>query len=240
MKEAGEEEDDEAIKALIEESDEDFGDESDEFESDDDSDEDSEEETKKKPPTNKKTGPAAKGKKTAKKGDDSEDDESPKASKKRLRNGQPKKGKEDPKAKKGTGKGADKDGGKKMMSDKEALEAITEFMIRQNRPYGVQNVIDNLQGRIKKVQTQKIMDDLTDMKILTVKDYNKNRIYIANQDNFPVTSSEELAKLDKEIQDKKENLQKQQHKLKECQNCKHGGVPILWRLFFLYAFSNDC
>jgi len=37
-----------------------------------------------------------------------------------------------------------------MMSEKEAKAAIKEYMIKQNRPYSLQNVIDNMHGRVKK------------------------------------------------------------------------------------------
>ena len=37
------------------------------------------------------------------------------------------------------------------MKDKEAKDAIAEFMERQNRPYSVQNILDHFQQRIKKV-----------------------------------------------------------------------------------------
>ena len=43
------------------------------------------------------------------------------------------------------------------------------------------------------------MDDLTDEKVLVCKEYAKSKIYLANQDNFPTTSNEELAKLDEKI-----------------------------------------
>jgi len=53
-------------------------------------------------------------------------------------------------------------------------------MEKQNRPYSVQNVIDNLHGRIKKVQAQKILDELSDDKILVCKEYGKAKIYLIN------------------------------------------------------------
>lgn len=49
-----------------------------------------------------------------------------------------------------------------MMTDKEAYKAINEYMIKQNRPYSLQNVIDNMHGRVKKTQCQKILDELAD------------------------------------------------------------------------------
>lgn len=71
----------------------------------------------------------------------------------------------------------------------------------------MQNVLDNMHGRVKKVICQKVLDDLTDEKVLQCKEYGKAKIYLANQDNFPTVSNDELAKLDAVIKDKKETLQ---------------------------------
>lgn len=37
-----------------------------------------------------------------------------------------------------------------MMTDKEAKKAIGDYMVKQNRPYSLQNVLDNMHGRVKK------------------------------------------------------------------------------------------
>jgi len=88
---------------------------------------------------------------------------------------------------------------KKMMTDKEAKVAIKEYMIKQNRPYSLQNVLDNMQGRVKKSTGTKVLDDLSEEGVLTCKEFGKVKVYLANQDNFPTVSTEELAKLDATI-----------------------------------------
>jgi 26S proteasome regulatory subunit (ATPase 3-interacting protein) len=80
-----------------------------------------------------------------------------------------------------------------MMTDQEAKKAISEYMIKMNRPYSVQNIIDNMQGRVKKTSAQTILDKLSDEGVLKCKEYGKAKIYLANQDNFPEVSNEELA-----------------------------------------------
>ena len=95
---------------------------------------------------------------------------------------------------------------KEMMSDAQAIVAISEFMQKQNRPFSVQNMIDNLQGRIKMNQTKKIADELTEKKVLTCKEYGKAKIYLINQDLFPNSTNEELAALDEQIKVRKEEL----------------------------------
>ncbi len=94
-------------------------------------------------------------------------------------------------------------------------EYVLNYMINQNRPYSLINIYDNLHGNIKKGQLQKILDLLTEEKKLIMKEYN-TKIYLANQDNFPFVSDEELNKLDEEI-----NLIKEENKkLKDDFNIK--------------------
>lgn len=108
---------------------------------------------------------------------------------------------------------------KKMMSEKEALEAIREYMIKQNRPYSYGNIIDNLHGRIAKPICMKVLEELTGkQKMLTAKEYGKCIIYLANQDKFPATSNTELAKLDDQIKILKDGLEERKTKLKEAQS----------------------
>lgn len=108
---------------------------------------------------------------------------------------------------------------KKMMSEKEAKEAIREYMIKQNRPYSYGNIIDNLHGRIAKAICLRVLEDLTAKeKILTSKEYGKCIIYLANQDKFPATSNAELAKLDAQIKTLKDSLEEKKTRLKEAQS----------------------
>ena len=87
--------------------------------------------------------------------------------------------------------------------------------MNQNRPYSLINIFDNLHGNVKKGQLQKILDSLTEEKKLIMKEYN-TKIYLANQDNFPQISEEELNKLDNDI-----NLIREENKkLKEEHNIK--------------------
>jgi hypothetical protein len=120
-------------------------------------------------------------------------------------------------APKDAGKDAKKGGKeeKKMMTDKEAKVAIKEYMIKQNRPYSLQNVLDNMQGRVKKSTGTKVLDDLSAEGILTCKEFGKVKVYLANQDNFPTVSTEELAKIDAAIKEAKDHLATRLAKLKD-------------------------
>ena len=82
------------------------------------------------------------------------------------------------------------------MTEAEAKSAIAEYMDAQNRPYSIQNVLDNMHGRIHRKICQQVLDDLTDENHLVCKEFGKAKIYLANQDKFPETSKDELADLD--------------------------------------------
>jgi len=50
--------------------------------------------------------------------------------------------------------------------------------------------MDNLHGRIVRKICQQVLDDLTDEKHLVCKEFGKAKIYLANQDKFPETSTD--------------------------------------------------
>ena len=104
-----------------------------------------------------------------------------------------------------------------MMNEPEAKKAVAEYMQSQNRPYSLQNVMDNLHGRIPRKICEKVLDDLAKENHLVCKEFGKAKIYLANQDNFPVTSNEQLAELDKQISEKKGILDGAKDRLKQLQ-----------------------
>lgn len=75
--------------------------------------------------------------------------------------------------------------------------------------------MDNLHGRIVRKICQQVLDDLTDEKHLVCKEFGKAKIYLANQDKFPETSTDQLAELDASIAEKKSKLDAAKDKLKE-------------------------
>ena len=85
---------------------------------------------------------------------------------------------------------------KKMMNEKEAYEAVLKYMEQQNRPYSIQNIMDNMHGRIPKKICENVLDKLVNQNHLNCKEFGKAKIYLANQDKFPTTSQSELDALD--------------------------------------------
>lgn len=72
------------------------------------------------------------------------------------------------------------------------------FLIQQNRPLNSQNVADALQKfKLKKTAIQKALDTLSDSGQISFKEYGKQKIYLARQDQFNILNSEELDQMKK-------------------------------------------
>ncbi|KAK6921765.1 Homologous-pairing protein 2, winged helix domain [Dillenia turbinata] len=70
------------------------------------------------------------------------------------------------------------------------------IIIQQNRPLNSQNVADSLQKfNLKKAAVQKALDVLADSGRISFKEYGKQKIYLARQDQFKIPNSEELGKM---------------------------------------------
>ncbi|KAK9276811.1 hypothetical protein L1049_006347 [Liquidambar formosana] len=86
---------------------------------------------------------------------------------------------------------------------------VLNFVNEQNRPLNSQNVADFLQKfNLKKASVQKALDTLADSGRISFKEYGKQKIYLARQDQFNIPNSEELSQM-------KEENAKLQHELEE-------------------------
>ncbi len=86
-------------------------------------------------------------------------------------------------------------------------------MKRQNRPYSLIQIFDNLRGKIKKPLLQSSIDNLISQQQLQVKEFGKSKIYMCNQSIFPEVSEQEKTDLkerdktlSKEVQDMNTHL----------------------------------
>lgn len=65
--------------------------------------------------------------------------------------------------------------------------------LQQNRPLNSQVVADFLQKfNLKKTAIQKALDSLAESGKITFKEYGKQKIYLARQDQFQIPNTEEL------------------------------------------------
>ncbi|KAL1357331.1 hypothetical protein HN51_009254 [Arachis hypogaea] len=114
-----------------------------------------------------------------------------------------------------------------MAPKSDSAEAIVlNFVNEQNRPLNAQNVADALQKfNLKKAAIQKALDNLADGGRISFKEYGKQKIYLARQDQFNILNSEELnqmkeqnAKLQKQLEEQKKNVNEVEAEIKSLQS----------------------
>lgn len=86
------------------------------------------------------------------------------------------------------------------VSEKAAPEMVLKYLNDQNRPYSLVNIFDNLHGAIKKPLLTKVVDTLADAGKISSKEFGKQKVYWARQDQFPATDAEELKVMEAEIE----------------------------------------
>ena len=89
----------------------------------------------------------------------------------------------------------------------ESIKMILEYLQARNRPYNVNDIFNNLHGSVGKSAVPKCLDVLVERGQVTAKQFNKQVVYVINQDNFDLPSQEELDRMDLEIASMKEQLQ---------------------------------
>jgi len=89
---------------------------------------------------------------------------------------------------------------KKLTKD-EMESRVLEYMKQQNRPYNVQNVFDNLHAIIPRTQVQVALDVLSTSGALVMKEFGKNKVYLAKQDLMDDDSEEQSKTLQKDVEE---------------------------------------
>ncbi|KAL2546493.1 Homologous-pairing protein 2-like protein [Forsythia ovata] len=87
---------------------------------------------------------------------------------------------------------------------------VLNFVNEQNRPLNSQNAADSLQKfNLKKAAVQKALDNLADSGKISFKEYGKQKIYVARQDQFDIPNNEELNQMKEENTKLQEQLDEQ-------------------------------
>ncbi|XP_022247124.1 homologous-pairing protein 2 homolog [Limulus polyphemus] len=88
-----------------------------------------------------------------------------------------------------------------MSKSKETLimEVVLSYLNRQNRPYSVLDVFNNLHKEYGKTAVTKAIEQLSQDGKIVEKTYGKQKIYFANQSQFPDVEEKELNAMDAEI-----------------------------------------
>uniref|UniRef100_A0A8C4PW82 Homologous-pairing protein 2 homolog n=1 Tax=Eptatretus burgeri TaxID=7764 RepID=A0A8C4PW82_EPTBU len=101
-----------------------------------------------------------------------------------------------------------------MSKAKEATAStmILKYLNVQNRPYSAQDITANLQREhgFGKTAVIKALEQLAEDGSIKEKLYGKQKVYFANQEQFPAVSEEQLNKLDEKVIRLSQDLQKSQ------------------------------
>lgn len=101
---------------------------------------------------------------------------------------------------------------------------MLNFVNEQNRPLNAQSVADSLQKfNLKKAAIQKALDNLADGGRISFKEYGKQKIYIAKQDQFDIPNNEDLARMKEENAKLQEQLDEQKRAIGKVE----GAIKIL-------------
>ncbi|XP_059649451.1 homologous-pairing protein 2 homolog [Cornus florida] len=93
---------------------------------------------------------------------------------------------------------------------------VLNFVNEQNRPLNSQNVADSLQKfNLKKAAVQKALDTLADSGRISFKEYGKQKIYMARQDQFDIPNTEELSRMKEENANLQQKLVKRKKEISE-------------------------
>jgi hypothetical protein len=57
---------------------------------------------------------------------------------------------------------------------------VEEYMVRHNRPYSVQDILNCYQSTMRKKQCEAALDQLVQEKTVTLKEYGKAKIFLIN------------------------------------------------------------
>ena len=78
----------------------------------------------------------------------------------------------------------------------ETMKEVEAFMVKYNRPYSVQDILNNYQSTMKRKQLETALDQLAQTGILTLKEYGKAKVYLISQNRFPKVDPKLLETLD--------------------------------------------
>lgn len=96
-----------------------------------------------------------------------------------------------------------------MSKSKEAVaeKAILDYVKAQNRPYSSNDIFNNLHKEHGKTAVVRALEQLAQDGKIKEKTYGKQKVYFANQDEFPDVAEAELSAMDQEIGDLNAKLQ---------------------------------
>ena len=100
-------------------------------------------------------------------------------------------------------------------------ETILDYLIKQNRPYSVTDVQTNLHNEFGKSAVSKALDYLSSRGKIRAKTYNKQVVYVADQNHMPTVDYSELKVMDSNILAASERIKLVNDECKILENALH-------------------
>eukprot|EP01138_Halocafeteria_seosinensis_P005860 gb/GECG01005990.1/.p1 GENE.gb/GECG01005990.1/~~gb/GECG01005990.1/.p1 ORF type:complete len:373 (+),score=102.62 gb/GECG01005990.1/:1-1119(+) len=95
-------------------------------------------------------------------------------------------------------KGGDK---VKAVSEVEAPAYVLDYVNKQNRPYSVLNIFENLHGAVKKASLTRVLDKLADEGKIHAKTYGKSKVYYPDQAQYGEIQETDISSLQEEVKE---------------------------------------
>eukprot|EP00118_Oscarella_pearsei_P004540 m.19618 g.19618 ORF g.19618 m.19618 type:complete len:213 (+) comp27872_c0_seq3:80-718(+) len=83
--------------------------------------------------------------------------------------------------------------------DAEASSAVLDYLRQQNRPYSAVDVFNNLHKKYGKTAITRSLEALAAKGTIREKVYGKQKVYVANQSDFPSVDESELKEMDVKV-----------------------------------------
>ncbi|XP_033761735.1 homologous-pairing protein 2 homolog [Pecten maximus] len=83
--------------------------------------------------------------------------------------------------------------------DAQAVKAVLDYLNRQNRPYSAIDIVNNLHKEFGKTAVVKACEGLTEAGKIREKVYGKQKVYVADQSQFPDVDDGEIKEMDAQI-----------------------------------------
>lgn len=79
-------------------------------------------------------------------------------------------------------------------------QKVLDYLEKMNRPYSVNDILQNLHNEVTKAAVQKALDQLVSKEKIREKIYNKQKIYtVVQETNQNKNTHEELQRLENEV-----------------------------------------
>ncbi|KAJ3047016.1 PSMC3 interacting protein [Rhizophlyctis rosea] len=104
----------------------------------------------------------------------------------------------------------------------EPQDVVLTYLRRTNRPYSAVDVFNNLKGEIGKTIVTKTLAQLVDEQTIHGKQYGKQWVYVAKQDELPAPSQDELDTMDERMEALKAEVSAVKDEIKQSQSTLNG------------------